>query len=487
MKQMRGRTFAGPAGRGRSDVGSPGALRSGRAVGFYAPSRIAIIRVAVIARRCRCKGNVVASALVLGLTLLLTSGLRAQSVAFEQPPIDYLNAPVHDAVAVLAKQVESGKKTLVFDDQHGYLASVLEALDVPVSSQALVFSRTSLQLNRISPRRPRAVYFSDDVYVGWCQRGDVLELAATDPQQGAIFYTLEQIAQERPRFVRDRGQCLTCHASSRTQDVPGYLVRSVVVDAIGNPLLRGGSYTTDNTSPFEQRWGGWYVTGTHGDMRHMGNVFSRERREPVELDLESGANVTDLSPLVRTDPYLTDDSDLIALLVLEHQTQMHNAIAAANYETRLALAQSYQMNELLERPKGHISDIAQRRISAAADRVVERLLMKDDVPFTSPVKGTSSFAEEFQARGPVDKRGRSLRALDLSTRLFRYPCSYLIHSPAFAGLPDEVRQPILKQLRERLQQGQLSAGFEHLTPEARSEILEILDATLPGFAEPVAS
>ncbi len=406
---------------------------------------------------------------------------HAQNASFEKPPIDYLNAPVNDAVARLAERLDDGTATLAFDGEHGYLSSVLQALNVPESSQTLVFSKTSLQLHRISPRRPRALYFNDDVYVGWCQNGDVLELAATDAKQGAIFYTLQQQADEPPRIVRDRGQCLTCHASSRTQDVPGYLVRSVVVDAIGNPLLGSGTYTTDNTTPFHQRFGGWYVSGEHGTMRHMGNTIAVDRQQTEDIDLETGANCTDLSSLVRTDPYLTSDSDLVALMVLEHQTQMHNAIAAANYETRMALAQSYQMNELLERPDGFVSDIAERRIAAAVQRLVDRLLMKNDLAFDSPVRGTSQFAAEFSDRGPRDDRGRTLRELDLQSRLFRYPCSYLVYSEAFAALPDEVRRPTLRELRDRLESRETTTGFEHLTAKVKSELLDILGSTLDEF------
>ncbi len=415
--------------------------------------------------------------------VLSLSPANGQIASFEQPPIDYLNAPVHDAVARLSEQLTAGAKQLRFDDEHGYLPSVLEALDVPVSSQTLVFSKTSLQLHRISPRRPRALYFNDDVYVGWCQNGDVLELAATDSQQGAIFYTLAQEANEPPRFVRDRGQCLTCHASSRTQDVPGYLVRSVVVDAIGNPLLGSGTHTTDNTTPFDKRFGGWYVTGKHGAMRHQGNVFSLDRYSTENVDVETGANCTDLSKFVRTDAYLTGDSDLVALMVLEHQSQMHNAIAAANYETRMALAQSFQMNELLDRPQDFVSEIAQRRIVSATERLVDRLLMKNDLEFDSPVQGTTLFAAEFAARGPHDQQHRSLRQLDLESRLFRYPCSYLIHSDAFAALPDEVRLPTLALLRERLQSNESSLGFRHLTPTVKADLLQILEATLPAFVD----
>jgi hypothetical protein len=401
----------------------------------------------------------------------------AQSASFERPPIDYLNTPVNDAVAQLAKRVEEGSIQLRYDSRHGYLPAVLEALNVPVESQTLVFSKTSLQLRRITPRTPRALYFNDSVYVGWCQKGEVVELAATDAKQGAIFYTLEQDPDHPPTFTRDRGQCLTCHASSRTQDVPGYLVRSVYSDTAGNPLLGSGTFTTDNTSPFKERWGGWYVTGTHGEMRHMGNAMSRGKGEQSLLDIETGANVTNLDSFVRTTPYLSPHSDIVALMVLEHQTQMHNALAAANYETREAIAQTFEMNRLLDRPMDHISESANRRIEAAAERVVKRLLMCGDFPLTSPVQGTSGFAEKFVEGAARDTLGRSLRDLDLQSRLFRFPCSYLVYSDSFQELPVEVKSRILQKLVDVLTSVQPTEGFEHMTTADRTAVLQILRET----------
>lgn len=420
------------------------------------------------------------------ICLSVATPLAAQSAGYERPPIDYLNAEVHDPVAKLAAKLDAGEIDLDHDDRFGYLPAMLAALDIPVSSQTLVFSKTSLQLHRISPRRPRAIYFNDDVYVGYCQNGDVLELAATDPRQGATFYTVKQSAKRPPKVTRDRGQCLSCHASSRTQDVPGYLVRSVFVDAAGHPMLGTHTYSTDHTSPFDERWGGWYVTGTHGEMRHMGNVISREEGREVLTDRESGANLETLEGRFDTDAYLTPHSDLVALMVLEHQVQMHNAIAAANYETREAIHQSEQMNRLLGREPGMLSDSANRRIDAAAARVLRYLLMRDEFRLTSPVAGTSGFAEDFAARGVRDSQGRSLRDLDLRERLFRYPCSFLVHSPAFDGLPDEVRSRVLTGLARILRGADDSGDFDHLSVADRRAIAETLAETKPEFADHMA-
>ncbi|TWU02555.1 hypothetical protein [Stieleria varia] len=425
---------------------------------------------------CRTLGIVVA---LLSVAFTLVRGANAQQADFERPPIDYLNAKVNDPVARLAEKIAAGSVTLEYDEGFGFLKSVLEHLDVPLSSQTLVFSKTSLQLSRISPTRPRALYFNDDVYVGFCQRGDVLEFAATDAKQGATFYTLKQDRDAVPTFVRDKGGCLSCHASSRTQNVPGYLVRSVFPDRSGRPLLGNGTFTTDHTSDFRDRWGGWYVTGRHGSMRHMGNTLCGE--DDTDFDRESGANRTDLNDKFSVDAYLTPHSDIVALMVLEHQTQMHNAMAAANYETRQALHQSYQMNELLDRPADHISESAQRRIASSSERVLKHLLMCDEFQLTDSVSGTSGFATDFAERGKKDSRGRSLRDLDLKTRVFQYPCSYLIYSPAFAGLPDEVRLKVLGRLHEILRGDDDSPEYSHLSPTMRRAILEILVDTLPEF------
>ncbi|MDM4014909.1 hypothetical protein [Roseiconus lacunae] len=409
------------------------------------------------------------------------SHAMAQRVTYEREPIDYLNAKVNDRVAQLESRLQSGDVKLNYDPQYGYLKSLLKELEVPLSSQSLVFSKTSLQLSKISPRRPRALYFNDDVYVGYCQRGDAIEIAATDAKQGATFYTLEQDAEKRPRFVRDKGGCLSCHASSRTQGIPGYLVRSVFPDAAGRPKLGSGTFTTDHTSPFEERWGGWYVTGSHGEMRHMGNTICKG--DETTFDRDAGAGVLDLSDHFRTDVYLTPHSDIVALMVLEHQTQMHNAIAAANYETRLALHQSFQMNELLERPEGFVSDSAKRRIDAVTDDLLYYLLFCEEFRLTDPVSGPTSFATDFQSRGKRDSQGRTLRELDLSTRLLKYPCSYLIHSDAFAGIPDVARHQVLTKLAAILNGRNRSDEYDHLSSHLRREIAEILRDTLPEYVD----
>jgi len=69
------------------------------------------------------------------------------------------------SVSDLVQKIQEDKVALAYDESHGYLRSLLKTLDIPVSSQTLVFSKSSLQLSQIAPEAPRAVYFNDDVYM----------------------------------------------------------------------------------------------------------------------------------------------------------------------------------------------------------------------------------------------------------------------------------------------------------------------------------
>ena len=421
---------------------------------------------------------------VITLVVLACSASSVQGqLDFESAPINYHTAAVEDRVQRLQDQLDAGAADLEYDESHGYLRSVLQQLNVPLSSQVLVFSKTSFQLRKITARRPRAVYFNDDVYVGWVQRGDVVEVSAADPNQGAVFYTLDQSSSESPRFVRDRGQCISCHASSRTAGVPGHLVRSVYCDQSGQPFFGSGTFTSDHRSPFRERWGGWYVSGTHGTHRHMGNVVT-DRDQPESLDMEAGANATDLSQFVDVGPYLTRHSDIVALMVLEHQTQMHNLITRANFETRSALHYNQIMNEAMERPDDYLSDSTQRRIDTVCEKLVEYLLFEDEFQLQDPIVGTSGFADEFVARGPFDSRGRSLRQLDLKSRLMRFPCSYLIYSEPFDHLPELAKEQVYRRLWDVLSDPEPDDRMAHLSQADRQAIREILSETksdLPDY------
>lgn len=419
--------------------------------------------------------------LLSAVVLVAGNSTGFAQLEFEREPVNYSEARSSDPVARLQRLLDVHAAKLEFTEEHGWLPALLKQLDIPQSSQVLVSSKTSFQLSKISPRRPRALYFNDHTYVGWVQDGDVLEIMSTDPQLGGTFYTMSQEAGEPPRIVRDRGQCLICHASSKTQGVPGGVVRSVFMNAGGQPQYGSGTFTIDHRSPFGKRWGGYYVTGTHGKMRHMGNAISRSRQNPEEIDREAGANRKSLVDLLKTEPYLTPHSDIVALMVLEHQTQMHNYITLASYETRSAAHSDGIMNKALDRPADYTSETTQRRIKSAGDKLLRYLLFSGEFPLESPVTGTSGFAKEFSAQGPRDSHGRSLRDFDLKTRMFKYPCSYLIYAPSFDKLPAVVRNHVTKELHSILTGENTSEEFAHLTAADRKAILEILTETKPGL------
>lgn len=415
-------------------------------------------------------------------SVLLISTARAQ-LRFEQPPIDYLRAPHSDPAARLGQRVDTAAVSLARDGQRGYLTALLRELGISEKSQVLVFSKTSFQRSKIGPRQPRALYFNDESYVGWVQQGEMLEIASVAPRLGTVFYTLDQQPTERPKLVRQNEECLQCHASPMTSGVPGLMVRSVFPSGSGNPILGAGSYRTTWQSPLAERWGGWYVTGTHGRQRHMGNAVLRGTRDPAKLDRESGANVTDLSRRFDLLPYLTRHSDIVALLVLEHQTAAHTQMTLAGYQGLLARREQEELNKISGKPAGQPIESIERRYQLAADDVLNCLLFVGEASLTDPVHGTAGFAEYFAALGPRDKRGRSLRQFDLQKRLFRYPCSYLIYSAAFDGLPDEVRLRVYKSLGRILAREESSPQFNHLSHEDRQAIREILLDTKPELAQ----
>jgi hypothetical protein len=422
----------------------------------------------------------------LGLAGALLSaagiGLAQSTDDIDAEPINYAKTQATDSVARLQAEIDSGKAALKYDPARGYLPSVLEQLRIPVSSQMLVFSKTSFQRDRISPLSPRAIYFNDDTYIGWVQGGSVLEVSTADPQLGAVFYTLSQEPDTKPRFVRQTYECLSCHSSTLTKGVPGHVMRSVYPGRDGLPFLQAGTFITTDQSPLKERWGGWYVTGTHGEQEHMGNVMAKNAADAEAMDLSTGANVKDLRRFFNTKPYLSPHSDIVALMVIEHQAHVQNLITRAGYETRRALHYEQGLAKAFGLKEGEHLDSTHSRIKSVGEPLVRALLFSKEAPLTGPVQGTSNFTAEFGRQGPRDKQNRSLRDFDLKQRLFRYPCSYLIHSEAFDRLPPLTKDYVYGRLRQVLGGEDKSLEFAHLSEADRKAVLEILTETKPDFA-----
>lgn len=387
--------------------------------------------------------------------LPLHSDANSQAIAYST------TAPA-DAVAVLQRAIDSGETELQYDDTHGYLRSVLRSLRVPISSQGLVFSATSFQRHLISAARPRALYFNSDVYVGWVPGGRVLEIASVDARLGVVFYTLEQRKTSRPQFERETRNCMACHDSpSATGGVPGLIVKSVHVDEGSRPVLLGREYITNDRSPMRERWGGWYVTGNN--------------RPPAHMGIAPG-------PAVGTATYLSNESELASLTVLAHQADVQNLLTRLDYRTRMALHFDRQRNRDLGLDPGHVHDTTRRVVESIGEPLVRAMLFVDEAPPEALVSHGSSFTEFFSRQGPRDRRGRSLFELDLTRRLLRYPCSFLIYSPAFDALPDLAKDYVYRRLAAVLGGMETNPAFARLTPSDRQAVLEILRDTKPEFS-----
>ncbi len=392
----------------------------------------------------------------------------AFSGSLDHPAIEYARRTSADPVARVNERLEAGAIRLAFDDT-GYLRSVLQALNVPVESQLMVFSKTGVQAAYTSPANPRALFFNDSVVVGYIRGAPVLELAAHDPRQGTSFYTLAQNPQGRAVFTRSE-VCLSCHVSYNSLDVPGMLVRSQFTAADGRSMRQLGQYVIDHRSPLEHRWGGYYVTGTAGSSRHMGNT-AVSGRSPVDTKGVKGpGDLASLEGKVDTTGYPLPGSNIVALMVFDHQMHMINLLTRIGWEVRVA-AHEHRL-DLTRGPQGD-----------AINQLVDYLLFVDEARLSGPVRGVSRFAEQFSSQGPRDKRGRSLRQLDLEQRLMRYPCSYMIYANAFDSLPDAARAAIYRRMWQILSGNEKGPKYSRLSAAERRAIVEILRDTKAGLPD----
>jgi len=392
---------------------------------------------------------------VLSSTLAVTLAQQRRSGAFDQsinhPAIKYLTADTDTVVDRLNQHLRDGSAKLVYDAKTGYLKSVLELLQVPVESQVMVYTQTSLQAQHIKMTNPRAVYFNDTVSVGYIRGAGLIEVVAQDPKMGSVFYTVREEPAQQATFGRDQ-QCLRCHLSWDTLGVPGWSVLTTFPRKSEMDYANGGF--VDHFKPIEERWGGWYVTGKKVPPRHMGNYplilpKGLTSPPPARVSLEGQFDL---------DGYLTPYSDIVALMVLEHQAHFANLVTRATWETRLGETM---------------------RIAEAADALADYMLFVDEAKIPGGgIEGSSGFAEKFTVQGPKDPKGRSLRELDLKTRLQKYPLSYMIYSPAFQGMPDAPKSLVMGKI-ERVLSGEISdPKYAHLTPEIRTAIREILQSTV---------
>ena len=425
----------------------------------------------MLSKNCRVSGRAGALVAALSGAVLAAQSANVLRIPRDHPAIEYSSRPTRDAVAMLNRRIQSGEIQLAFDPSSGgYLKSVLAALAISPASQALVFSENSLQRSHINKGKPRAIYFNDIVALGWAQGAETMEAAVLDPAQGVQFYSIAQKPLGKPQFLRRNNECLECHLSAETYAVPGVFTMSVL-PLSDNPNEYAQGWVMDHRTPIEDRWGGWYVTGVQVPRRHLGNV-------PV-LHVPKSYVRADVAPALQTGStafntaaYPTPHSDVAALMVLNHQTHMTNLLTRLGWAARIAAHEGAKGSAWRQ----HVDDLAQE--------VVDYMLFVDEAPFPSPVRGASGFAKEFSARGPHDRKGRSLRELDLTQRLFRYPCSYMIYTEAFDALPADAKNAVYERMWGVLSGRTSDKVYAKLSPVDRRAIVEILRDTkkeLPSY------
>jgi len=434
------------------------------------------------------------AALLMGLLAAVASAdtdrLAVTAVRYDQeyPSIDYSGPATHNRVWRMQQELDSGELKLQWEPRWGYLRSLLQALEIDPDSQVLVFSRTSLQVDRISAATPRAIYFNDDTYVAWVQGSDLLEFVAIDANVGVVFFTFDNHPAESqatlPRLQRDGGRCLTCHDtySMMGGGVPRVLaMSSPVVDPADTRTFTSASDVDDRT-PVAQRWGGWYVTGQSGHQLHFGNLPMRDDKSSDSLRAQPHHDMKSLAGYFDTNAYLTDQSDIVALLVLEHQAFVHNLITRANYKIRSVMTRDGAVSAALPRAWADVTPRDQAQIKVTIEPLLRALFFADAAPFEDRIHGGSGFAARVSALGPQDHQGRSLRQLDLDRRLLRYPLSYLIYSEHFNALPECALDYIGMRIEEVLDGRDRSGIAAKISDADRAAIQQILEDTRPRIA-----
>ena len=398
----------------------------------------------------------------------------------EYPTIPYATGARTDAVAALVARLNRGDMKLEYRAPRGYLDSLLAALNIDPSSQTLVYSQTSLQSRLIHPSTPRAIYFNDDVYVAWVRNGPI-EIGSQDANLGAVFYLVDNTEAAPPKFSGELTKCLSCHDSYSLSGggVPRYIVGSGYTGTTGMLVSHEGWILVTDRTPLKSRWGGWYVTGQHGSQVHLGNMKIKTMHDFDDLEAHRVGNVDTLDALFDTKPYLTNKSDVVALLVLQHQADVQNQITRVSYDTRTVLAAA---------SAGRIeAREAQERIAEPVEDLLKLMLFADAVEYTAPISGDTKFVAQFERRAVRDAQGRSLRDFDLTRRLFRYPLSYVIYSAAFDALPADAKRMFYRRLSDVLRDADKTADFAALSAADRGAILEILRATKPDFVQAIAN
>ena len=401
--------------------------------------------------------------------LALAPGASADADFWDLAPIRYSDTAPTDRLAKLASDLASGAKKAEGKTGLERVRFVLKELSIPEASQVLVFSKTSLQTGLIHPKNPRALFFSDEAYVGYVP-GGAIEVIVQDPLLGPIFYVVEPGGEGGLEIERDTSLCMSCHGTTRTEGVPGVLVRSVFPNGEGHPMLAMGTTQVSHETPLPDRWGGYYVTG-RSSLPHLGNRTFIEDGE----DKPAPSDIDELGGWIDVTKYPRPTSDIVALMVLEHQCRMHNLLNAAALQYRRAHYIGLAIDPKSDPDQGSAGRVA----DGIAQKIVECLFFKDEARPGDDLVGGEEFQKSFAARYPKTRDGDSLAEFRLYDRIFKNRCSYMVYSRAFTELPPRVKKAVIARMQTVLR-GE-DSSFDHLKESERKRIGVILTETLAGW------
>ncbi|MEM7697300.1 MAG: hypothetical protein AAF236_02720 [Verrucomicrobiota bacterium] len=383
------------------------------------------------------------------------------------PAHEYHSRELNDPFTRLIADFESGERELDSRSGKAFVASLLEHLDVPASSQLLVFSRTSLQTRHISGSNPRAMYFNEDVYVGYIPGGEV-EIVSLDPELGAIFYMFGVPRGDERLEIERSGRCMNCHAVLETRRIPGLSIRSVIPGSNWGKLVAFRDKEIGHQIPLSERFGGYHVTGDPGFSDHKGNLRGEKVGGMIVTEaIEPGTEFEWSS-------YLTETSDILPHLILEHQAGFMNLVLEATYRAR-----TYQ-----HLGKGEIKPEHAAVLDGLAEELVRYLLFADEAKFPDGgIRVDPQYRDDFLADRKQASNGISLKDLDLETRLFQHRCSYLIYSDVFQATPDLFKERVYGLLGEAISTQEPDPDFAYLPDTEKQAISGILRETLSDLPD----
>jgi hypothetical protein len=368
---------------------------------------------------------------------------------FATAPHLYWEKPQQDRFSKMIAQVAAGKAALDLSNNTAFLLSLLKALEIPVSSQLLVFSGSSLQKRLINSRNPRALYFNEDTFVGFVPGGRI-EIASLDPELGLIFSIFDPLrgGAALPTVTRPEG-CLNCHAEAHSYRLPGVSIESLAVDRDGSSLETYRRGEIGHMVPLADRFGGWHLTGGHGLASTRANFIGSLSPAGMARTENPVGKFADVSN------YPVATSDILPHLIHEHLSGFLNRLIQLRYlERRMRMA-------------AQTSEPDRAAMQRLVDEFADYLLFKDEAALPSGgVTGEPTYQAAFLER----YAGSGLGQFDLKSRIFRLRCSYLLGTEIWKSNSPGLQKAISSQLGKKLAPETAS----HLTKQEKAEIRNVL-------------